>query len=222
MRILFLAILLSLSMPFFVQSWAGEGVPLKNGITTAHELNPFELNELAVRYVTGDGVEKDYDQARFLWLKAAGHGHAGAQFNLGLMYESGTGVQQDSVKAFTFYREAALNGLAEAQNSFGRLYEMGQGVEQNITEAKKWYRLAALQGYVLAQSNLGFQLYAGKNNEGDMIEAFAWLSLAAKQNNAIAQAHLRELTGMMTRRQIEVGQRMAYTLNSDISTHGKQ
>jgi TPR repeat protein len=98
---------------------------------------------------------------------------------------------------------------------------MGQGVEQNIAEAKKWYRLAASQGYVLAQSNLGFQIYAGKNNEEDMIEAFAWLSLAAKQNNAIAQSHLRELTGMMTKRQIEAGQRMAYELNSDISNQGK-
>jgi len=54
-----------------------------------------------------------------------------------------------------------------------------------------------------------------------MIEAFAWLSLAAKQNNAIAQSHLRELTGMMTRRQVEAGQRMAYELNSDISNQGK-
>ena len=54
-----------------------------------------------------------------------------------------------------------------------------------------------------------------------MIEAFAWLNLAAQQNNAIAQAHLRELTGMMTRRQIEAGQRMAHELSSDINNHGK-
>ena len=76
MRILFLAILLSLSTSFFVQSWAGEGALLKNVIATAYELSPSELNELAVRYVTGDGVEKDYAQARLLWLKAAEHGHA--------------------------------------------------------------------------------------------------------------------------------------------------
>jgi len=66
MRILSLAILLSLSMSFFVQLWAGEEAPLKNVLATAQELSPSELNELAVRYVTGDSVEKDYDQARFL------------------------------------------------------------------------------------------------------------------------------------------------------------
>ena len=104
MRILSLAILLSLSMSFFVQSWAGEGAPLKNVIGTAHELSPSELNELAVRYVTGDGVEKDYDQARFLWLKAAEHGHAGAQYNLGQMYSAGIGVERNPAEAALWYQ----------------------------------------------------------------------------------------------------------------------
>jgi TPR repeat protein len=99
MRILFLAILLSLCLSLFVQSWAGEGASLKNGIASPHTLSPSELNELAFYYVTGDGVELDYEQARFLWLKAAEHGHAGAQYNLGQMYSTGTGVKRNPVKA---------------------------------------------------------------------------------------------------------------------------
>ena len=97
MRLLLLTILLSLPLSFFVQSWAVEGAPLKNGIVTAHALSPSELNELAVRYVTGDGVGKNYDQARLLWLKAAEHGHSGAQYNLGQMYSTGTGIKRNPV-----------------------------------------------------------------------------------------------------------------------------
>ena len=93
---------------------------------------------------------------------------------------------------------------------------MGLGVSQNITEAKRWYRLAASQGYVLAQSNLGFQIFAGRKNDSDVVEAYAWLSLAAQQNNEIAKAHLREVTGMMTRKQIDAGDKLAHDLWHDI------
>ena len=126
MRILFLAILLSLSLSFFVQSWAGEGAPLKKGIATTHALSPSELNELAVRYVTGDGVGKNYDQARLLWLKAAEHDHAGAQYNLGQMYSTGTGIKRNPVEAARWYQQAAKAGDLLSQFNLGLMYETGK------------------------------------------------------------------------------------------------
>jgi TPR repeat protein len=84
----------------------------------------------------------------------ARQGHAGAQFNLGVLYARGRGVAQDFSQAARWYRLAAEHGHALAQCNLGVLYEDGLGVLQNDEEARHWYQKAAAQGNLQAQANL--------------------------------------------------------------------
>ena len=71
---------------------------------------------LAVKYMVGDGVERDPGEA-VRWYKAAAElGHLGAQNNLGIMYETGDGIKENTEEAFKWYKAAAEQGHAEAQS----------------------------------------------------------------------------------------------------------
>ena len=55
-------------------------------------------------------AQADYPTALHWFEKAAGKGHADANFNLGLMYHLGTGVDIDFDKAMAWYRKASEEG----------------------------------------------------------------------------------------------------------------
>lgn len=104
-------------------------------------------------YRDGKGVTKNYNEAVQWYTKAAEHGNASAQYDLGLMYNEGKGVPRDYKEAAAWFTKAANQGLVEAQNSLGLMYDMGQGVPQNDVCAYKWWNLAAAQGHELAIIN---------------------------------------------------------------------
>jgi TPR repeat protein len=62
----------------------------------------------------GEGFAQDKAEAVRLYRLAAAQGHAGAQFNLGLMFAKGEGVAQDKAEAVRLYRLAAAQGHAKA------------------------------------------------------------------------------------------------------------
>jgi TPR repeat protein len=86
--------------------------------------------------------------------RAAAHGSANAQYNLGRLYANGYGVPQDCTEAAKWYGFAAIRGDVDAQFNLGLLYANGHGVPQDRTEAARWYRLAADQGHADARRNL--------------------------------------------------------------------
>lgn len=123
----------------------------------------------------------------------AQEGHAGAQFNLGVLYARGIAVPQDFRQAARWYRVAAEQGHALAQCNLGVLYEAGDGVIQNDGEAIRWYRLAAEQGNPGGQNNLGRMYEEGRGVPRDPGEALDWYRKAAAQGNALAEANLARL-----------------------------
>ena len=72
---------------------------------------------LAFKYEYGLGVPQDYDEARKWWLKAAAHGDAMAQANLGALYFEGEGVPQDYVTSYAWANIAAAQGNETAQRN---------------------------------------------------------------------------------------------------------
>lgn len=68
---------------------------------------------LAMAYLSGQGVAKDTDEALAWFAKAADAGYADAAVNLGVLYERGGAVTRDRHEALTWYRRAA--GLGDAQ-----------------------------------------------------------------------------------------------------------
>lgn len=104
----------------------------------------------AIRYYTGDGVERNFGTAAQYFIKAAERGHAGAQYNLGLMNYVGQTGGQDFANAAKWFEQAAESGHIQAQYNLGFLYYEGKGVQQDLKTAYDWIDRAAQQGYAKA------------------------------------------------------------------------
>ena len=62
---------------------------------------------LGLMYYKGQGVPQNYEQAAYLFKKAAKQGHRNAQDKLGGMYYNGKGVPQDDKKAIGWWRKSS-------------------------------------------------------------------------------------------------------------------
>ena len=94
-------------------------------------------------YHDGYGVRQEYLEAAKWYRRAAEQGHAGGQFNLGLMHWLGVGAPHDYAEAVTWFRRAADQGDEKAQFALGLSYFHGQGVAQDLVAAYMWFDLAA-------------------------------------------------------------------------------
>ena len=97
--------------------------PNRPPVTVPQEqtLTPTEENQMGDRYLHGRGVEQDYAKAMEWYRKAADHGSADAQFNIGFLYQSGWGVAEDVEQAKVWYQKAADQGDAFAKAALQRL-----------------------------------------------------------------------------------------------------
>ena len=90
------------------------------------------------------------------WLRrAAQHGDAMVQHDMGLRYHTGTGVPQNDEEATRWTRMAADQGLLRAQVFLGNAHLTGRGVSQDEQEALRWFRMAAQNGSSGAKVALG-------------------------------------------------------------------
>jgi TPR repeat protein len=151
----------------------------------------------------------DYAAALRNWQPLAEQGHAGAQYQLGVMYEYGRGVPPNDAEAVKWYTEAAGRGVAAAQYKLGIMYDNGWGVSGSDAEAVKWYRKAAVQGHAYAQYDLGLMFASGAGVPRDYVRAHMWLNLAIAQGNNHMIKHRNEIAKNMTPAQIADARRMA-------------
>ena len=63
--------------------------------------------KMGLLYKTGDGIQKDYGEAKKWFEKSSEQGVAEASLMLGLMYSFGEGVEQDNKKSTEWYEKAA-------------------------------------------------------------------------------------------------------------------
>jgi uncharacterized protein len=70
---------------------------------------------LGLLYEEGQGVPRDYDLARYWYLRAAQKGYVDAYFSLGEIYALGRGTQSDRSLAYHWYTMAAYAGHARAK-----------------------------------------------------------------------------------------------------------
>jgi hypothetical protein len=94
----------------------------------------------------GWGQPQDYVEALSWFYKAADHGNADAQENIGYLFQHGIGVQTDYRKAMSWFYKAAGQGNSNAENRLGWMYQFGHGMQPDFGKALSWYRLAAEQG----------------------------------------------------------------------------
>lgn len=109
--------------------------------------------QLAKRYQSGNGVQKDPGEA-FKWMqKTTEHNQASntrisdAYYELGLMYEKGEGVTANAAEARSNFLQAAAGFQPDACFRVGQMLEKGDGVSQDD--------YAAARNYYDAMFNLG-------------------------------------------------------------------
>lgn len=145
---------------------------------------------LGVKYLQGEGVKTDYQQAFSWFQKAAQQGDAAAQFNTGLMYEQGAGIAQDMKLAIDWYQKAAAQGEAGAQFNLGNKYLFGTNIAQDTNRGVDLIQTAAKSGNPAAQTMLGNMLTTGKFLGADYAKAFQLYMSAAEKGYPEAQYQL--------------------------------
>lgn len=145
------------------------------------------------KYYNGQvGDKLDPQQALALTTKAAEHGHAPAQVELGFLYFNGSGAAPRHLpRSFQWFEKAASNGAVAAQCMLGDFYKQGLGnVKQDYAKALQWYRLTAVKEDKCA-SKSQFELHrlyaSGKGVPRDPAVATRWLKKAAEAGNPAAQ-----------------------------------
>jgi TPR repeat protein len=178
---------------------------------------------LGVRYLKGDGVEKNPSKAVEWIRKAAEQDHAGAQYQLGVVYRDGVGVSKSESEAIKWLRLASSWGIskaqrdldallrkqllasedaftanpelsdAESQFALGLMYVDGQGVDKDPATAAQWFLKAAHQDHLEAQYRLGEMYQNGIGVESNTREAKMWLSKAAGKGLQKASKALEDI-----------------------------
>ncbi|NQU59261.1 MAG: sel1 repeat family protein, partial [Rhodospirillales bacterium] len=87
-----------------------------------------------------------FKKAAQWFRRAANKGHAGAQYNLGIMSYLGQGMDQDYAQAAHWFHKAGEQDHAAAQYNLGFLYYEGKGVEKDSLQAFMWIDRSANLG----------------------------------------------------------------------------
>jgi uncharacterized protein len=174
------------------------------------------LNELAVLYDIGDGVEQSQQTAVDLLKRGAEQGHPLAMYNLAVRYRYGYGVRRDLGQAYELFAKAAEAGLLSAMFELGQALILGRGVS-NPRRGVEWLQRAADAGSERAKFLLGLVYYFGRSGNTpqtavreDRPLALLWMGRTAEQGDSDAQswlaAFMQDGTGL-TSPQPEVAER---------------
>jgi TPR repeat protein len=155
---------------------------------------PKATGETAARlYQTGrDALARgDFEGASTAYAQAAEYGHAGAQYEYGLLLKTGRRpVAQDLPHAYRVFLQAARQGNNGAQFEVAQLLGRGMGVEKNCQEASQWAKRAAEGGSAAAAAFLGDLNQADCGGRKNLDEAARWYRVAAEKGIANAQFSL--------------------------------
>ena len=74
------------------------------------------MNNLAICYKNGEGIEKNLEQAFYWFQKAAENENIKAQCNLATLYYKGEGTKKNLEKTFYWYQKIAMSDFKIVQN----------------------------------------------------------------------------------------------------------
>jgi TPR repeat protein len=155
------------------------------------------MSNLAVLYMEGIGVDRNYEEGTKWYEKAMASGDMKAARYIATNVELGIGTKINYKRAAELYRIAADRGDITGQCMLGSLYERGLGVPQSYDEAEKWYTISAGRGDLIASpgySALGNLYETRQDGKANLQTAIDWYRKGAVQGNPEAQANLLRMT----------------------------
>jgi localization factor PodJL len=155
--------------------------------------NPQAQFIIASRYMDGERVSRDFEQAAAWYEKAAASGLAPAQYRMATLFERGRGVTRDLGKALEWYEKAAALGNVRSMHNAAVIAAGTDLGKPDYAKALKWFSLAANHGLRDSQYNLAVLHERGLAGKPDMAEALFWYLAAARQNDEQAQKRAEAL-----------------------------
>ena len=123
----------------FELGYQKEGVNLLKQLAVEGDINA--QNYLALEYVIGRHLDRNYQQAKSWYEKAINDGNTFSYVGLAVLYENGWGVKKNEHKALSLYKIAAKHNGKEAICKIGNFYRDGKaGLKPDEIEAKKYYK----------------------------------------------------------------------------------
>ena len=144
-------------------------------ISMANEGNVDAMNELGVRYINGEGVEKDEKKAFELFNSASEKNCIKAKFNLAMCYYNGNGIEQNDAVSFNILKELAEKyNHARSYYYLGEFYFFGGPVEIDYEKSFFYYSeaLKINPEYLKAKLCIAYAYYSGKGIEKNYEIAF--------------------------------------------------
>jgi hypothetical protein len=130
---------------------------------------------IAMLYWQGQGVHRDYYQARDWLVRAAEFNHAGAQAKLGYLYSDGVAVPKDLDQAFGWFSQAARQGDVDGQYNLGVFYLNGWGTEKDETMGMQYLAAASAQGDEAAEAALQNLLPQSPDLHAPLVQEEPWI-----------------------------------------------
>jgi len=153
-----------------------------NNLRAAEVGDETAMKDLGVMFATGDGVPKDYDEARRWFEKAAAAGNDDSMVHLAVLCANGWSVPRDYAEARRWLEKSADLGNDEALFRLGELYRKGLGVSPDLGEARRYYEKAAAAGNEDAKKALkGLEQPRAHETQSDETQ-LAWFESTASQN----------------------------------------
>lgn len=198
---------------------AGSALSGRSGVEIAKRMaesgNPEGMYRLGRFYEKGGEVPRDPAEALRLYERAAGLGHAEAQFASGLFRTGAVrGAARDPVQSARWFEKAAMQGHLSAQYFLGLVYEAGEGVEASYELAFEWFRRAAAKGDTRAMNRLAGLYAEGRGVRFDLVSAHAWYRVAEGLGSGEAPALAAALEVTMPPEQLEEARERARTLQA--------
>ena len=97
---------------------------------------------LAKRYHKGEGIKKNFKQARIYYQKACAAQYAKACFTLGTLYDAGLGGKQSYSKAAAHFSQGCKLEHPKTCHKAGQIFELGLGVKRDYAKAQRLFKKA--------------------------------------------------------------------------------
>lgn len=161
---------------------------------------------LGAKYLTGDDVEQNKEEAVSWFRKAARQGNSSAMYHLGAAYYNGDGVTIDDSLSYAWFRlskeagnRLAADAVQRAESTLkegtlttgltriAEMYEPGGRLPENLAEAARWWNMVAQRGDAQAQVRIANKFLEGQGVPKDYAQARHLCRQAAEQNDIRAE-----------------------------------
>lgn len=161
---------------------------------------------LGTKYLVGEGVTENKEEAVKWFRKSARQGNASAMYHLGAAYYNGDGVPISDSLSYAWFRVAEEGGNVNAKEAVQRaeselkpetitagldkiaeMYEPDGSLPENQAEAARWWSMAAERGDEDAKLKLAVKMVNGQGVQRDPAKGRHICDQAAKSNNPRAE-----------------------------------